>query len=44
MRVNYPELAKATNKTVYAEGAVLKHPSGVTYRRVNGNWIIERNA
>lgn len=45
MRVNYPALGTtATKRPMYAEGATLTHPSGVTYRRINGHWVIEGKA
>lgn len=37
--VNYPELGTVDKQTqFYAEGAVVRHPAGVWYQRIGGNW------
>ena len=39
MAENYPELGGVDQQKVfYPEGAVLPHPSGAVYRRINGKW------
>lgn len=37
---NYPELGPVdTLKPKYREGDEYTHPSGVRYRRIQGNWV-----
>lgn len=39
---NYPELGTVDQQTVfYAEGATFNHPSGTTYIRQGGNWVLQ---
>ena len=41
MRVNYPELGQpGDQRRMYAEGAILEHPSGVRYQRIKGRWVV----
>ena len=45
MPENYPELGTpADQRQMYDEGAVLVHPSGVRYRRVDGRWVIDEGS
>jgi len=40
-QINYPELGEpGQGKPTHKEGDTITHPSGVIYKRVNGNWKI----
>jgi hypothetical protein len=41
--INYPELPPfGQTRPRYKEGDVITHPSGNVYKRINGNWVLQK--